>query len=236
VVTRERLQPVMPEGLERSLPNPIAAFFRNDWVASIRADQVGLSERDYCELLIRFVNEGTMTEDDLQSLLCGARVPSDPSAIRQWAEGVLTQGAIDMAFNHLAELVKYGPRKVQPVLAREWAARASTAGLVMLPVFSPKNGKVETTYRLLTQDLWAAISYAMMLFLSSNRPFGRDLCRCKHCKVFFFVKAPKKSGRPRRDYCSPEHARKAYSLQVRERVAANRAGLSVKDWRKRQAK
>jgi hypothetical protein len=237
VVTPVRPQPERPAALDSALPDPVATFLRHHVIATLSASEQRLSERNYCEMLLVLANTGALSVDEWQTMLSGAPASSDPGAQRRWMEGVLTDGAVEIVRDQLGQLVKYGPKRAQSKLGPWWADSATRAGMVLLPSFLGADGNAEVSYRLLARDGWAAITFAMTLFFDAKRTFGRDLCRCKleDCGKFFFVKPLKKRGRPRRDYCTPAHAKAAYDRQLRERVAASRAGLSVAEWRRRKS-
>ncbi len=80
----------------------------------------------------------------------------------------------------------------------------------------------------------APVAYALLLFLDAEKPYGRDLCRCKlkECGKFFFAKLPKKgTGRMQREYCpDSNHRILAHRAAAPERVRKSRQK------RKRQSK
>lgn len=208
-----------------ALPDPIARFLREPWVCSVRREVRGLSERDYCDLLLAFANDGELATEQWQSLLSGALPEQDGSVLKRRSVSVIGPGYLDLIVrDQLDQLVSLGPDRAQSALGKDWAEKASSAGLVLLPVFESDSGAVRISYRLLARDLPAAITYVMMLFMDSARPFGRDLCRCqlKECERFFWV-VRQAAGRPRDTYCSQEHMKEAHRRQVRERVAKHRA-------------
>jgi hypothetical protein len=71
----------------------------------------------------------------------------------------------------------------------------------------------------------------------ASRKFPGDVCRCKECGVFFFSSdhAGASGGRPRTDFCTDEHLEEYQRKTGADRKAASRAGVTVEEWRRRQA-
>ncbi len=96
---------------------------------------------------------------------------------------------------------------------------------------------MQVFYRYYPVNLEAALGYGLVLLLDKNRPYGKDLCRCRleQCEQFFLAIRPP-MGRPRRDYCCKEHLAMTHNRDSAERVRLYRerkAAEKVKPRRRR---
>ena len=74
-------------------------------------------------------------------------------------------------------------------------------------------------------DINAFNALVSVLLLDAERPFGRDLCRCRleGCGRFFILQKKSTPGVPRRLYCSEEHMTEAHQRGANARTAKSRA-------------
>jgi hypothetical protein len=125
---------------------------------------------------------------------------------RKWLREALSQIYTDpaAAITKLRQPITAAASRIGAYVHVEFSA----TGLSAKPVISPGRD--------------AAI-YLVALLLDSSRPYGRDLCQCKleGCGNYFLVYRPP-TGRPRRDYCSPQHMEEAQHRTLSARVMKSR--------------
>jgi hypothetical protein len=99
-----------------------------------------------------------------------------------------------------------------------------------LPALRRTPRGVALRYHAIILDLSSFDAFVSTLLLDEERPFGRDLCRCKfkgcgadgHGALFFLEKKPA-TGRPQRRYCTPEHMLMAHARESTKRARKSRA-------------
>lgn len=220
-------QPQWPahlSGAERAR-DPLAVFLESPAIKEIRRDVSPLSEREYCERLVAFANEGRLPTDTWFEFLGGAHSTDDRAVTRRAPSGQITEGTTKLVRDQLAQLVLHR-ETAGKVLGPWWAERAGLEGLVSLPVcVFDEQGQLTLEHRIIARNVLAALAYAMCLLLDNRRPHASTLWRCRleSCRRFFFEQRREGAGRPRREYCSEEHLEEAHRQQVLERVRRHRA-------------
>jgi hypothetical protein len=222
-------QPHWPEDIKKGrVRDPLTAFLNAPAIARVRQDRELLSDREYCELVVAFANDGALPMESWLALLGGARrAPTSR----------ITSGLTQLVRDQLSQLVQHR-EAASAALGPYWAEEVVQRGLVTLPVCTiGEDGAITLRHRILTLDALGAVAYAMCLLLDPRRTHGSALWRCRleSCKRFFFEQASDGAGRPRREYCGPDHLEQAHRENVRERVQATRAGVPVERWREMNA-
>lgn len=185
-----------------------------------------LSEPQYVNFGLAFASLRLPAESGLAhglytQLMTGLQIPdllpdipapeSEVAALRKAQEGII---------QWLEKI-----RQREPGAIRKVASALSSAGnrIVMRPAFLAGKDTVEISYRYFPADFDAALGYVLMLLADRSRPFAGNLCRCKYaeCQRYFLAVKPE-TGRPRRDYCSPDHFAKARTASGAARIRAYR--------------
>jgi hypothetical protein len=219
-------QPRWPTELTAPLrrADPVRVFLESPAIAAIRRDARPLTERQYCEHVVAFANDGQLSTEKWFELLGGAATGDDDAIGNRAPAGRVVEGLTTLIRQQLAELVQHRARASR-LLGPWWADFAATNGLVTLPVCEfQDNGSMTVQHRLLAGNLVAGIAYGMCLLLDDQRPHGEMLWRCRleTCGRFFFEQPRTRAGRPRREYCKKDHLKEAHRLQVLERVRRHR--------------
>ena len=102
-------------------------------------------------------------------------------------------------------------------------------GIVLVPVYSAAESKLQTQYFVIAEQLTAVLQYAHGLLLNDEYEFGRLLSRCRlpECRRLFLASSSKRGGRPRRLYCTESHMKLAHDRAAPARVAHHRAKQKV---------
>jgi len=177
-----------------------ARYLQDPLIVELRHDlSHTLTERERCQLLLDFANEGRLPDAAWCAILGG--VTSE----------TLLEPALRMVRESLElriALPKLKGRERAGVLSRSltwWALQVGEGGIIKLPLPDVRSGTFLLEDRVQAPDKMTGLAYAMCLLWDSKRPEGDALARCRYCGTFFFVERPESSGRPRREYCSDKH-------------------------------
>lgn len=220
-------QPRWPEHLPPQVRerDPVTVFLESPAISAIRRDAQPLSERDYCEHVIAFANDGGLPVEAWFELLGGAQASDDEAVTNRAPRGRIVEGSVMLVRDQLRQLVQHR-QNASRHLGPWWADFTAQHGVVSLPIcVFGDDGTMRLEHRIVVRDLLAGIGYGMCLLLAQDRPHGAELCRCRleSCGRFFFEKKRPGAGRPRREYCSDEHLVEAHRQQVLQRVRRHRA-------------
>lgn len=210
----------LPEPIHQSAMNWAAgllgALQSPEGRAALR-DGPWLSDRDFVQFLLDYVNEGQITRKRWASWVTGAHVAGDDDAAialgdegRASLNGWLEEIVEDVASARLA-------------MASKWAS-AINGKFILIPRLGSRGGSSGLTYRVVA-SLAVAIGFAFALLLDPAKKLGEDLCRCNYskCGKFFFVERVPGQTRPRRLSCSPEHGALMDAEDAANRMARMRA-------------
>jgi hypothetical protein len=104
-------------------------------------------------------------------------------------------------------------------------------GLTCEPYLLLQRGRIHRRYRVRGGGgAKQVLDYTLALLLDDDLGMLRLLARCPHCKKFFINSAQQ------RRYCTSDCTRRANREGTRERVAASRSRISVRDYRAKRAK
>jgi hypothetical protein len=89
--------------------------------------------------------------------------------------------------------------------------------------------------RVIAQSPGAALILALSLIVDSEKPYRRRLRQCALpvCSRFAIGVPPETRGQPPNFYCSDKHRDEHRRQRNKERVAASRAGMPVRNYRKK---
>jgi hypothetical protein len=182
-----------------------------------------LSEQGVVEAVIEFANLGNFRS--WMSLRQGTRWELDASPDSPMAKDLRTHFSEERAVLR-ASLTAIVMNQVGADRIALWSQRASC--LILTPHFSYQDGRLRVEHRHQAGQLFDSppncqFSYALLLLLDVERPYGRDLCQCRlpSCGDFFFAKRPA-TGRPQRLYCAHEHLLRAHAANAPARVRRSR--------------
>jgi hypothetical protein len=193
-------------------------------------DQVPMTQRERCQMLLRAVNGDELPVADWNRLV-GAPF------VKGWHQGMW----------RLPEIAAVPLRAALGRVADDCETAINELGdnidairngyVLTLPEVSMRGRKVDLRERVLAYSLPEALIYALALFVDPEKPFGKLLRKCKMpgCEKFGFVDRPPHPGQPRNYYCGEEHESDYERYLGRERKAAARAGLLVDEYRRRMA-
>lgn len=182
-----------------------------------------LAERDYVVRALAFAT--TVDASALHSieveLVSGVRIQEPVYLASLLEESTPALRRAQAQFLDRLEIIQNSKKAAHLALANEvWSAGEQT---LIRPTYLASRDGIEVHYRYYPVDLGAALNFVLLLLLDTARPYGRDLCRCrlKKCQRFFLaIRRP--MGRPRRDYCSPEHLEASRAVTGVQRVQAYR--------------
>lgn len=119
------------------------------------------------------------------------------------------------------DVIRNTPREAPRLLENE--LRQAGDRIAIRPSYVATSTGVEVLYRYYPVNLEAALGYGLVLLLDKERPYAKDLCRCRleQCEQFFLAIRPV-MGRPRRDYCCKEHLAIAHNRDSADRVRLHR--------------
>ena len=182
-----------------------------------------LTEDEYIATAITFANTGS--KNSVLALLGGSTVP--------WI-GVSDSGETDYGEElsrfkqYLAEFVsvserlrsdkKYCRAAVVKSVSTEVRTEIAAGAANVISILKPSLNTAPLRFRRIPKDLWSALAYVLQLLLRPETTYGDNLCRCNlnSCGIFFTME--RKSGRPRRLYCTAKHLHEAHSIDARDRV------------------
>ena len=164
--------------------------------------------------VVHFLNTG-----DLRGVLHGLAIRDGLQSDLQQAFGLIVAQDVPLPPAVRARLEKQAAR----VLLR----RVATDPVDRMPIWHFGFRAVEEIASFQALEIWNA---------QLRRGFPGDLCRCKHCAVFFFSSdRSSATGRRRTDFCRDECLEEHQKKTGADRKAASRAGMSIVEWRKTQA-
>jgi hypothetical protein len=196
-----------------------------------------LNDRERCELLLRAVNGDALPVDDWHRLV-GA--PLSPGAVAF----SMPKGALVPLYEDARAPLRAALERVvaDPYTAKEAitgnASQILKGSVIELPAHVRSGRKWVKRRRVVAESLGPALIHALDLFLDDPEKLGSLLRRCMlpECGKFAMGQPPTTRGQPRNFYCTREHQRKHARLAGKERSAAHRAGKTVEEWRKIQAR
>ena len=179
----------------------------------------GLTESDLVRHALEFAHTGHI--ESLLSLAQMQVLPGTPDGVEWFFDP--RPGELEAFRQALAAIVH---KKVTPLMVKLWEQRAS--GLLLLPTIQMQGGKRIMTFRYQWIEFFATppeplFAYLLLLFLDSEKPYGRDLCQCRLARCGkFFLADRSQPNRPRTRFCSEEHYQEAHDDAAGERVRRSR--------------
>lgn len=184
------------------------------------SDMAPLSEAEFVEGVLGFANARDQEQlHALETQLVSGQKLNEPPVFFYALQAPLTPKLREMQgrLRKNLDLIRNTPREAPRFLENE--LRQAGGGIAIRPSFVATSEGVEVLYRYYPINLEAALGYGLVLLLDKNRPYGKDLCRCRleQCEQFFLAIRPA-MGRPRRDYCCKEHLAMTHNRDSAERV------------------
>jgi hypothetical protein len=215
---QETLPRDLPDTYEELLPKfarlvlaaamPVSSFLKGTPIKLLWRSSPALSESAYVTRLLKLVN-GELREPDLNELLMGV-------SLKRRVRGPLA--TVDV---RLVEQLRADVACVAAGTAKERKMVRQRALAALQDRYIATAGVECDERRIFFETVEAALSYALLLLCDPNRPYARDLSRCKYreCRRFFLVERTQETGRTARDHCCAEHKELELTLRNRERVA-----------------
>lgn len=184
-------------------------------IAKLR-QRPALSESELIEHALRYANTGSLRSYTALTEATDSHVPDAPELVNH-AEHQAFRAALKAIVSQEA---------IPAWLLALWERRANA--LLLLPTIKMHGGKRHMTYRQIVFEFFdttpaAPLAHVLLLFLDSEKPYGRDLCQCRleSCGKFFFADRTQ-ANRPRTRFCSEPHYEEAHNAEAAERVRRSR--------------
>lgn len=180
-----------------------------------------MSEEEYVETALRFASASTEQALKLSftELMYGTRLwePAGSSGSADSVHWPVPLREAQESFARNLEIVRTDSKRARVLLAQ--GIKQAGERMLMRPVYVITAEGTNTKLRHYPADVDAALAFALLVILDSQKPYGGDLCRCKlqECRRFFLTIRPA-TGRPRRDYCSQQHLDEARAATGSQRV------------------
>jgi hypothetical protein len=161
-------------------------------------DPKPFTEREFVERVLAFANGAKLVGNAID-LVAGVARGVDTEADRwDYRKHELVPDAVRAA-KWLETILEGGPLRS---LGDEVLPLAHLS--VLRPTYKLRGRRIEVQYQHFAARVEAAVAYGVLLMLDSERDYAKNLCRCKYteCNRFFLAVKPR-TGRPRRDYCTP---------------------------------
>jgi hypothetical protein len=182
-----------------------------------------LTDGEFVRLTLQFLNAPTLANAArllVHSPMPGLKLEPSPEQLQAHFGGISLerwrQGATEALAKEI-ELERDQIRAdlkaiVEGSLSPQALARltASASRQAQLPVFDFEGGALRRRYRHRAASLAAKLDYAAILILLEPK-LQRDLCLCRRddCGNFFLADR-RTGGRPRTEFCSPEHMKEQH--------------------------
>jgi len=193
-----------------------------------------LTQRGRCELLLRAVNGDRLPATEWNrlvgaQLVVGLNAGTYPMPA---SEAAALKGALSRVVEDPATAISVMGRNI---------AEIRNGRVLTLPAITVNGRAWELSEHVLAESAPSALIYALSLFVDPTKPFGKRLRQCAYaeCGRFAFVGQPTGPGQPPNHFCNAEHRKqfnRAESLVRMHQMRAKRAGLSVAQYRARQAR
>jgi len=188
------------------------------------SDMAPLSEEEFLDRVIGIANARHQEElHALETQLVSGLKLEEPQVFFYARQAPLTPKLRETQerLRKNLDLIRNTPQKAPRLLENE--LRLAGDGIAIRPSYVVTSEGVEVFYRYYPVSLEAALGYGLVLLLDKDRPYGKDLCRCRleQCEQFFLAIRPA-MGRPRRDYCCKGHLAMAHNRDSADRVRLHR--------------
>lgn len=172
----------------------------------------GLSEAGYVEAGLTLANWPAL-ETDSAALTAGLRLTLGAAGV----DAMYSPTPEDLA--QLEEATKPFIEDLSVLASRRSKDRRSSIAQRAIPLANQqvcfpafdfyskhKNKGLYSEMRYIPRNLESALAFIVVLFLDEERPYGRDLSRCRldSCRRFYLIDRSV-SNRPNTTYCCPEH-------------------------------
>jgi hypothetical protein len=200
------------------------------WIRQLLS-RPALDDADVIQQALRFANTGGA------SLLLKPLV-----AVSQPSSNLITEmyspehpGEQEALREALTAIVR---KQTTPEMIQLWQSRASR--LMLLPAFQMEGGKRRVAFRSHRIEVFDTppdpqFAYLLLLFLDSDKPYGRDLCQCnlERCRKFFLADRTQ-PNRPRTRFCSEAHYQESHDAAAVDRVRRSRDKRRHKQLKRRR--